>query len=94
MEAEFNSIPRHYKQEVEALHKELLAWLQATLAEGREAGVFNFNGEPANKAALILSICRVLCKWLAHWAQKSFGMWLNSITGSARINFLSSKLTR
>ena len=55
MEAEFNSIPDALQSEVEALHKELLAWLQVTLAEGRDAGVFKFNGEPANKAALILS---------------------------------------
>lgn len=55
MEAEFNSIPDALQGEVEALHKVLLAWLQVTLAEGRDAGVFNFNGEPANKAALILS---------------------------------------
>lgn len=55
MEAEFNSIPSALQTEVESLHKELLVWLQATLEEGREAGVFHFNGEPANKAALILS---------------------------------------
>ncbi|MEW5941526.1 MAG: TetR/AcrR family transcriptional regulator [Chloroflexota bacterium] len=55
MEAEYNSIPPVVQKEVEALHKELLAWLQTTLAEGREAGAFQFNGEPANKAALILS---------------------------------------
>ena len=55
MEAEFNSIPSALQTEVESLHKELLAWLQATLEEGREAGIFQFSGEPANKAALILS---------------------------------------
>jgi TetR/AcrR family transcriptional repressor of nem operon len=55
MEAEFNSIPEELQVEVTALHKELLAWLQTMLAEGRDADVFNFNGEPANKAALILS---------------------------------------
>ena len=55
MEAEFNSIPSGLQAEVEALHKELLTWLQATLKEGREAGVFHFNGDPAGKAALILS---------------------------------------
>jgi TetR/AcrR family transcriptional regulator, transcriptional repressor for nem operon len=55
MEAEFNSIPGALQTEVESLHKELLAWLQSTLKEGRDAGVFRFNGEPANKAALILS---------------------------------------
>jgi TetR/AcrR family transcriptional regulator, transcriptional repressor for nem operon len=55
MEAEFNSIPSALQTEVESLHRELLAWLQATLKEGREAGVFQFSGEPANKAALILS---------------------------------------
>lgn len=55
MEAEFNSIPEELQDEVAALHKELLTWLQTMLAEGRAAGAFNFNGEPANKAALILS---------------------------------------
>jgi len=55
MEAEFNSIPEGLQAEVEGLHKELLTWLEATLSEGRQAGVFNFNGEPAGKAALILS---------------------------------------
>ena len=55
MEAEFNSIPNELQTEVEALHQELLAWLQATLKEGRDSGAFHFNGEPASKAALILS---------------------------------------
>ena len=55
MEAEFNSIPDGLQAEIEALHTELLVWLQATLAEGRAAGVFTFNGEPANKAALVRS---------------------------------------
>jgi len=55
MEAEFNSIPDGLQAEVQALHKELLKWLEATLSEGREAGAFQFNGEAANKAALILS---------------------------------------
>jgi AcrR family transcriptional regulator len=55
METEFNTIPEGLQSEVQALHKELLAWLQVTLTEGREAGVFHFTGEPANKAALIVS---------------------------------------
>src|SRR6185436_6337561 len=55
LEAEYNSIPEGLQTEVEGLHRELLKWLEATLGEGREAGVFRFNGEPANKAALILS---------------------------------------
>lgn len=55
MEAEYNSIPEGLQAEVGSLHKELLKWLEATLGEGRDAGVFQFNGEPANKAALILS---------------------------------------
>ena len=55
MEAEFNSIPAGLQAEVQALHKELLKWLEATLSEGREAGAFRFNGAPADKAALILS---------------------------------------
>jgi TetR/AcrR family transcriptional repressor of nem operon len=55
MEVEFNTIPEGLQAEVEALHRELLAWLQAALEEGRQAGVFHFNGESASKAALILS---------------------------------------
>jgi len=55
LEAEYNSIPEGLQAEVEGLHTELLKWLEAALSEGREAGVFQFNGEPANKAALILS---------------------------------------
>jgi len=55
MEAEYNSIPEALQEEVKGLHKEMLKWLETTLGEGRAAGVFHFNGEPANKAALILS---------------------------------------
>ena len=55
MEVEFNSIPEGLQTEVETLHREMLTWLEATLKEGREAGVFQFNGEPAHKAALIFS---------------------------------------
>ena len=55
LETEFNSLPASLREQTEALTRELLAWLQATLQEGREAGVFHFNGSPANKAALILS---------------------------------------
>ena len=55
MEAEFNSIPSALQAEVESLHKEMLTWLQTTLKEGRDSGILHFNGEPAGKAALILS---------------------------------------
>lgn len=55
MEAEFNSIPQGLQGEVQTLHKEMLDWLRATLTEGRGAGAFQFTGEPANKAALIMS---------------------------------------
>lgn len=55
LEAEFNSIPEGLRKEVEALHREMLVWLEATLKEGKEAGVFQFNGTPASKAALIYS---------------------------------------
>ncbi len=55
LEAEFNSLPDSLRQQTEALTHELLTWLQGTLREGREAGVFHFHGEPAGKAALILS---------------------------------------
>ena len=55
LETEFNSLPAALQAQTEALTRELLTWLQATLQEGREAGVFHFNGDPASKAALILS---------------------------------------
>ena len=55
LEAEFNSIPDSLRKETEAMNNELLAWLQSTLHEGREAGAFKFNGDPVNKAALVLS---------------------------------------
>src|SRR5512142_2437851 len=55
LETEFNSLPASLREQTGALTRELLAWLQATLQEGREAGVFDFGGDPAGKAALILS---------------------------------------
>lgn len=55
LEAEFNSIPDALRQQTESLTGELLTWLTATLEEGRAAGVFQFNGQPADKATLILS---------------------------------------
>jgi len=55
LETEFNSLPASLREQTEALTRELLAWLQATLSKGREAGVFHFRGDPASKAALILS---------------------------------------
>ena len=55
LETEFNSLPAALQAQTEALTRELLTWLQITLQEGREAGVFHFSGDPANKAALILS---------------------------------------
>jgi len=55
LETEFNSLPASLREQTKALTRELLAWLQATLNEGKEAGVFHFGGDPASKAALILS---------------------------------------
>jgi TetR/AcrR family transcriptional regulator, transcriptional repressor for nem operon len=55
LETEFNSLPSSLREQTEALTRELLAWVQVILQEGRETGVFHFGGEPANKAALILS---------------------------------------
>ena len=55
LESEFNSLPDALRQQTEALTAELLSWLAGTLGEGREAGVFQFSGQPADKAALILS---------------------------------------
>ena len=55
LETEFPSLPASLQQQTEDLTRELLAWLEGTLHEGREAGVFHFHGDPADKAALILS---------------------------------------
>jgi len=55
LEAEFNAIPDALRVQTQSLTGELLTWLASTLDEGGQAGVFRFNGEPADKAALILS---------------------------------------
>jgi AcrR family transcriptional regulator len=55
LEGEFNAIPDSLREQTQGLTRELLTWLEATLSEGRDAGVFRFNGEPSAKAALILS---------------------------------------
>ena len=55
LETDFNAIPDSMRRQTEALTNELLFWLQSTLKEGREAGVFHFNGGPVAKAALVLS---------------------------------------
>src|SRR5512139_728701 len=55
LETEFNSLPPSVREQTESLAREMLAWLQTTLTEGREAGVFHFGGDPAGKATLIIS---------------------------------------
>ncbi len=55
LETEFNSLPDALREQTQALTRELLAWLQTTLEEGRQAGVFHFKGDPSGKAALVLS---------------------------------------
>jgi AcrR family transcriptional regulator len=55
LETEFNSLPVSLQEQTESLTRELLGWLQTTLQEGRDADAFHFGGDPAAKAALILS---------------------------------------
>lgn len=55
LETEFHSLPASVQEQTEALTRELLTWLQATLREGLEVGEFHFQGDPEAKAALILS---------------------------------------
>jgi AcrR family transcriptional regulator len=55
LETEFNSLPAALQEQTESLTRELLAWLQTTLQEGRENGALQFSGDPADKAGLILS---------------------------------------
>lgn len=55
LETEFNSLPDSLREQTQSLTRELLDWLQATLEEGRQAGVFHFRGDAKDKAAVILS---------------------------------------
>ena len=55
LEVEFNSLPDALRAQTEAMHRELLAWLETALEEGRQAGVFSFKGGSDSKAALVLS---------------------------------------
>ncbi|HET7144138.1 MAG TPA: TetR/AcrR family transcriptional regulator [Anaerolineales bacterium] len=55
LETDFNAIPDSMREQTQAMTREMLAWLQGTLNEGREAAVFQFKGDAANKAALVLS---------------------------------------
>jgi AcrR family transcriptional regulator len=55
LETEFHTLPASLREQTESLTRELLDWLQATLQEGRQAGVLHFGGDPSGKAALILS---------------------------------------
>jgi TetR/AcrR family transcriptional regulator, transcriptional repressor for nem operon len=55
LETEFNSIPEALRKQTQALTRELLSWLQATLHEGKDKRIFHFSGKPEDKAALILS---------------------------------------
>jgi len=55
LETDFNAIPDALREQTQAMTREMLTWLQGTLNEGRAAAVFRFNGDAANKAALVLS---------------------------------------
>ena len=55
LETEFNSLPDALRDQTQSLTGELLSWLASTLDDGREAGAFQFTGQPTDKAALILS---------------------------------------
>jgi len=55
LETDFNAIPDSLREQTRAMTREMLSWLQATLNEGREAGVFQFNGDAVGKASLVLS---------------------------------------
>lgn len=55
LETDFNAIPDSMREQTQAMTREMLAWLQGILNEGRAAAVFQFNGDAANKAALVLS---------------------------------------
>lgn len=55
LETDFNAIPESMRKQTQSMTSEMLTWLEGTLNEGRDAGVFQFNGDAANKAALVLS---------------------------------------
>ncbi len=54
-EASYADLPDAIQIEIRALHDEMRTWLQGLLAEGREENHFDFRGEPAEKAVLIMT---------------------------------------
>lgn len=55
LESSFGDLPSSIQSEARALHAEMLEWLTTLLAGGRQSGHFAFPGQPANKAALMMS---------------------------------------
>lgn len=85
METEFNSIPSRLQAEVQLMHKELLAWLEVTLAEGRDGRVFRFKGEPADKAAVILSTLQGALQMARALGTKKF----REVIGQVKLDMLA-----
>lgn len=55
LETDFNTIPERLREEARGLNAELLEWLAELMAAGREQGAFDFKGDPADKATVILA---------------------------------------
>lgn len=52
---EFNTLSESTKKELQKMTDIIINWLSTLLVEGREKGFFAFNGDPRNRAFLILS---------------------------------------
>ncbi len=54
MEAEVNVIPGRMRDCIRAMHEELSSWLTEVVRQGRDEGVFRYEGEPGDQALLIM----------------------------------------
>lgn len=53
LQSEFLAIPDEIQKAVGQMVKEIQTWLTGVLAQGRKSGELNFEGDPADQAALI-----------------------------------------
>jgi hypothetical protein len=58
MATQFGTVPEGLQQRTQELQAEIFDWVEVTLEEGREAGVFSFVGPSAARSAEIA--CAVL----------------------------------
>ncbi|HEX9944391.1 MAG TPA: TetR/AcrR family transcriptional regulator [Thermoanaerobaculia bacterium] len=72
LQAEYHSIPEEMRTSASALIVDLQQWLTRTLAEGREQGVFQFPGEPADQAMVIGATLQGALQIARAWGPERF----------------------